>query len=238
MKALIKKSAAFPGRFRAARPAAFSRVELLVALAALAVVAALIIVPIRLTRDRARLRLCTDNLQQVSQAVLQYANEHQGQLPGPSASVPDTFWWFYKELVKGYVGLSGPSSTNDRVFACPLDRGYSDPKPFCRSSRFDYGSYVFNGVTLPGVPSIAGWKLAAVSQPKRTLLVMEWSAHAPLSWHRSRTGKANAPFYSGAQSVVAFADGRASFIPIYYDGYSAAFTRDPIAGYEYKYSGR
>jgi hypothetical protein len=67
---------------------------------------------------------------------------------------------------------------------------------------------------------------------------MEWVAHGPLSWHRSRTGKANAPFYKDAESVVAFADGQVSFIPIYFDGFNPAYTRDPIPGYAYKFSGK
>jgi hypothetical protein len=135
------------------------------------------------------------------------------------------------------VGLNGPSSTNDTVFACPDDRGYSDPIPFCRNARFDFGSYVFNGVTLPAMPNIAGWRLAAIKRPPRTLLVMEWTAHAPLSWHHSKTGRKNMPFYGDAESVVGFVDGHVSFSKIYYDGYNAAYTQDPIAGYEYQYSG-
>ncbi len=124
------------------------------------------------------------------------------------------------------------------MFACPSDRGYSDPAPFHLNRRFDFSSYVFNGVTLPGtpVPNIAGLPLSAVKQPKRTLLVMEWTAHAPLSWHKSRTGKQNSPFYCDAQSVVGFVDGHVSFCKIYYDGYNAAYTQDPIDGYEYQYS--
>jgi hypothetical protein len=93
---------------------------------------------------------------------------------------------------------------------------------------------VFNGVTLYGTPNIAGWKLPNLQQPKRTLLVMEWVAHAPLSWHRSKTGKANAPL-PDAESVVAFADGHVNLTKIYYDGYNAAYTRDPIPGYEYQH---
>ena len=88
------------------------------------------------------------------------------------------------------------------------------------------------------MPNIAGWKTTAVNLPQRTLLVMEWTAHAPLSWHRSRTGRANAPFYSDAQSVATFTDGHVAWLPIYYDGYNAAYTRDPIPGYDYKYSGQ
>jgi hypothetical protein len=66
---------------------------------------------------------------------------------------------------------------------------------------------------------------------------MEWTAHAPLSWHRSRTGQDNTPFYTDAESVVGYVDGHVAFIPIYYDGLNAAYTRDPASGYQYKYSG-
>jgi prepilin-type processing-associated H-X9-DG protein len=158
-------------------------------------------------------------------------------LPGAVADVPVNLWWWYKEQVKGYLGLQGPSAASDAVFACPEDRGYSEAVPFHLSPRFDYGSYVFNGVTLGGLPNIAGWKLASVNRPKQTLLVMEWTAHAPLSWHKSKTGKNNMPFYRDAQSVVGFVDGHVSFSKIYYDGYNAAYIHDPIAGYEYQYSG-
>jgi prepilin-type processing-associated H-X9-DG protein len=64
---------------------------------------------------------------------------------------------------------------------------------------------------------------------------MEWTAHAPLSWHRSLTGRRNHPFYNNAESMVGFVDGHVDFIPIYYDGINAAYTRDPIPGYKYKY---
>lgn len=219
------------------RSDAFTRTDLLMVLAAVAVLTALVTIPLAAVRRKAALSTCLGNLQQVNRAVLSYADDHQKTLPGPSATPHQDVWWWYKEQVKGYVNLTGQSSTNDRVFACPRDRGYSDPKPFHRNPRFDYGSYVFNGVSLPGVPNIAGWKVSSVGQPRRTLLVMEWAAHAPLSWHKSRTGRANAPFYNDAECVVAFVDGHASFSKIYYDGYNAAYTRDPAAGYDYKYSG-
>src|SRR6266540_362380 len=206
-------------------PVAFTRTDLLVAIATVAVLSAALITPLKMVRDRARLTICVRNLQQIGRAVLLYAEEHDTTLPGPVPGQPGDFWWWYKEQVKAYTGLSGSSSTNDRVFACPDDRGYTDPQPFCRSPRFDYGSYVFNGVTLFGTPNIAGWKLPALNQPRRTLLVLEWPAHAPLSWHRSKTGKANAPFYCDARNVVAFADGHVSLTKIYYDGYNAAYTR-------------
>jgi hypothetical protein len=233
-----KPRPALPLRFKQEQSclAGFTRTDLLVTVAAFSVLAALTIVTMANNRDKTRLKICTDNLQQVSRAVMLFADEHETRLPGLLRGEGESWWW-YKEEVKGYAGLSGPSSPNDRVFACPMDRGYSHPAPFYKNPRFDYSSYVFNGVTLMGTPNIAGWKFPAVQQPRRTLLVMEWAAHAPLSWHRSKTGKLNAPFYSDAESVAAFADGHVNLTKIYYDGYNAAYTRDPIPGYDYKYSG-
>ena len=169
-------------------------------------------------------------------AVLQYAEDNHRLLPAMDPSPPAGVWFWYKELVKGYVGLTGPSSPADKVFACPDDRGYTDPGPFYRNSKYDYGSYAFNGVTLPGVPNLAGKSVELIQNPGRTLLMMEWAAHAPLSWHRSRTGKKNQPFYNNAENVVGFVDGHVKLIPIYYDGINPAYSRDPIPGYEYKFS--
>ena len=177
------------------------------------------------------------NLKDVNVAVLHFAESNNDRLPDTEPGMKGGVWWWYKELVKGELGLRNPSSPADKIFACPDDRGYEEGKPFRLSAKFDYGSYVFNGVNLPGVPNIAGRKVATIKEPALTLLMMEWAAHAPLSWHRSRTGKKNQPFYSDAESVVGFLDGHVDFIPIYYDGMNAAYTRDPIPGYKYKYSG-
>src|SRR5690349_1972962 len=104
--------------------------DLLVLVAVLAIAAA-IIVPLQFARRaEARQSLCMNNLRQVNRAVLLYAEESQGALPAIATLKDDPIWWFYKELVKGHVGLSGKSSAADKVFACPSDRGYTDPYPF------------------------------------------------------------------------------------------------------------
>ena len=216
--------------------------DFLVTVAALALLAAIILPVVVRSRATSRLALCSANVQKVNRAVLQFAEENDQTLPRVDNSPAPGGWWYYKEQVKGYVGLTGPPSTNDVVFACPDDRGYGEDesekaRPFCKSGKYVYTSYVFNGVNLPGIPNIAGHQVSSIIDPSRTLLVMEWTAHGPLSWHRSRTGKANTPFYNDAESVVGFVDGRVGFIKIYYDGLNAAYTRDPPAGYNYKYSG-
>ena len=230
-----------PALLRARRPRlGFAFTELLVVLAVLSVLAAIVVPLVSRARAKTRLAQCVGNLEKVSRGILIYADEHQKALPALASSPAPGAWWWYKEQVKGYIGLTAPSSPSDKVFACPSDRGYDEEgsiKPFSQSAKHDFQSYVFNGVNLPGVPNIAGRELSSIKDPARTLLVMEWTAHAPLSWHRSQTGRANTPFYNDAESVVAFVDGRASLTKIYFDGMNAAYTRDPIPGYGYKYSG-
>lgn len=233
----------YPRGSRPSRPrrrrqlGAFTRTDLLVTSAVVLLLSALVVAQATTVRDRSRLAQCTSNLQQIDRALVSFGNDNNQTLPTVSPSDQNSLWWWYKEQVKKYVGLTGPSSPADKVFACPQDRGYSDPKPFCQSQRFDYGSYVFNGVTMEGVPNIAGWQLSSIKHPGRTLLVMEWTAHAPLSWHKSKTGRRNMPFYCDAQSVVGFVDGHVGLTRIYYDGYNAAYTQDPIEGYDYQFSG-
>ena len=218
-------------------PRRFTLTDLLVTVAVVSALCAIGLAQATAFRNRTRLARCIANLQQVDRAVLTFCNDNNQTFPTVSPANQKSLWWWYKEQVKRYAGLSGASSPKDKVFACPQDRGYSDPKPFCQSARFDYGSYVFNGVTMEGVPNIAGWRLSSIKHPARTLLVMEWTAHAPLSWHKSKTGRRNMPFYCDAESVAGFVDGHVALTRIYYDGYNAAYTRDPINGYDYQYSG-
>ena len=216
---------------------AFSLPDLLVVLGVVAVLIAVAVPMLARSRARSSQARCTSNLKQITGAVLLYADDYNGTLPSLESSQAKPVWWWYKELVKGHLGLVVASSPRDRVFACPDDRGYDEPRPFHASPKFDYGSYVFNGVNLSAMPNLAGKNIRSIKTPDKTLLVMEWTAHAPLSWHKSRTGKNNHPFYNDAESVVGFADAHVDLIKIHYDGLNAAYTRDPIPGYNYKYSG-
>jgi hypothetical protein len=217
--------------------AGFALPDLIYTSAVLSLLCVFIVVPWTKARQKAGLVQCTENLHQIGRALSLYCNDNHDTLP-VGMSVPSIeLWWSYKEQIKRYIPSSGPGFQLDKVFICPADRGYSDPQPFHKTARFAHSSYPYNGVTVTDVPSIAGWKSHEVKEPNKTLLAMEWCAHAPLSWHKSRTGKRNLPFYCDAESVVVFVDGHAVLTKIYYDGYNAAYTRDPIPGYNYKYSG-
>ena len=100
----------------------------------------------RRARSASNLARCTSNLGQVGKAILSYAHDHNDRLPNLVRSAPPEGWWAYKEAVKSYAGLTGSSSSADKVFACPEDRGYAEEgalKPFRTGARYNHTSYVF-----------------------------------------------------------------------------------------------
>jgi hypothetical protein len=114
-----------------------------------------------------------------------------------------------------------------------------------------YSSYVFNGGNfsisfpkgtppVPHWPGIAGRKLTSIKEPAKTVLVTEFPALLPYSWHQP----AGASHYNNALDMVSFVDGHVTFIKIYWDaavisgqGRAEAWQYDPPAGYDYKWSG-
>src|SRR5205823_4262101 len=147
---LILGQAPFTPHWRKLRARAFTLPDLLVVVALVAVLAAIAVPILARSRARSRQARCESNLKAITGAVLLYTEDSSGTFPELDAKQQLGVWWFYKELVKGRLGLIGPSTPRDKLFACPNDRGYDEPWPFHSSSKFDYGSYVFNGVNLPG----------------------------------------------------------------------------------------
>src|SRR5436309_9736988 len=138
------------------RSRGFSLPDLLVVIGILMMLAALAVPRAIKSGAKTRQVRCVSNLKEITRAVLLYADDYKGTLPLLDPSPPIGIWWQYKELVKGHLGLVGPSSPRDKLFACPSDRGYDEPIPFHLSAKFHFDSYVFNGVNLPGVPNLAG----------------------------------------------------------------------------------
>src|SRR5204863_1750513 len=62
--------------------AAYTKTELLVTLATVAVLAALVIAPLAVVRAQSRLKVCVRNLQQIGRAALLFAGDHETRLPG------------------------------------------------------------------------------------------------------------------------------------------------------------
>jgi prepilin-type N-terminal cleavage/methylation domain-containing protein len=240
----------------------FTLIELLVVIAIIAILAALLLPSLSSAKASAKRAACISNLQEVSIAVHLYSGDNHDTLPAASNVIWNTpgtnlFSVFYKRLVKGYLGLKGPSSPEDRVFACPADTFYYDfpsqtyePQSLHDQLIYDYTSYGFNGANaisdLPpaflheaSYPGIFGRKESTVRDPTKTFLLTEISAFYPFSWHEPKRLPPGQFGINDAKNVVSFVDGHVSYIKIYWNSsYNMMGSLyDPPAGYDYKRSG-
>jgi prepilin-type processing-associated H-X9-DG protein len=94
-------------------------------------------------------------------------------------------------------------------------------------------------------PGIGGWKFGSIRGPAKTILVTEWPAIFPYSWHQPEAPYNNKfpPFFNNARNNVSFVDGHVNYTRIYWDTnyvlwlHFCAWQYDPPAGYDYKWSG-
>ena len=238
------------------RKSAFTLIELLVVIAIIAILAALLFPAIIAAKSKAQRTFCANNLRQINLGVRMYSDDSSDKAPHTPGTTnsPALNWSGYKNLMKGYVGLNGASSPQDKLFACPADTLFYDvasgsftnsDQPMHEQGFSDFSSYGFNGGnarTNSNAPGIAGRNLSSIRNPSRTVLVAENSAFAPWSWHEPKKpfSPANAIF-NDAKNMVSFVDGHLSYIKIYWGGNNPpgalALHHDPPAGYDYQWSG-
>ena len=238
----------------------FTLVELLVTIAVLGILAAMLLPALSSAKQRANRATCLNNLKQTAVGVTLYADEHENVLAVVSTNhAPDVFT-DYKRWIRRYVGLTGASSPQDVLFACPADKfhytgayasTYVPESCHSQSNHYDYSSYVFNAGNLRSdypftnvFPGIAGRRLTSIRNTSQTVLVSEVPALMPYSWHQPRRLPSGlVAGVNNSQDMVSFVDGHVRYLKIFWDeinvasGHEQAWHYDPPAGYAYKWSG-
>jgi len=210
----------------------FTLIELLMVIAVIAILAALLLPALSQAKGKARQTACLNNQKQVNVAIRLYAEDSADALPVLPVPnpYPNGVGAYYKQMVKGYLGLNGPASPSEPVFECPSDRLLKTQVGHA------FTSYTFNGYELaPGsIPRITGKKLSAIHSPTKAVLLAEWPAFFGGSWHPVVNRD-----YPDARNVVTFVDGHGALTKIYWDGVSdsAPCNYEPTTGYSYSWDG-
>lgn len=211
---------------------AFTLIELLVVIAVIGILAALLLPALGRAKETAKRTSCLSNLRQVALGIRLYADDHQDSLPvlpDPNP-YPNGVGAFYKELVKGYLGLTGPATPRKTVFVCPSDRTLRT------QAGHAFSSYTFNGYEVgPGdIERITGKKFSVIGHPSKAVLAGEWPAFFGGAWHPTINGDT-----PDAKNILGFVDGHASLSRIYWNGVpdSNPGSYEPPSRYDYQWNG-
>jgi len=150
----------------------FTLTELLIVIGIIAVLAGFLLTTYSRSREQANRAICANNLRQVTLALLSYAQDNDGKLPGPADTTADRAEdWFYwrntsphntsKSIVLKYVHQ--PDAT--KILRCPSDD--TDNRPAGANIPYRY-SYTLSSM-------FALKRIQTVLSPSTKLMMVEES---------------------------------------------------------------
>ena len=233
----------------------FTLIELLVVIAIIGILAALLLPILVTTKEKVKRTVCLNNLRQINLAVRMYSDDSNDTSPSVGQATNQILMYSYRKLIQNYVGPNGTPLFTNKLFACPSDTfnySFGPPdgqvmfvaKSLHEESWAEYSSYSFNGLNqFTNTPGISGLTLSSIKHPATTILVAEFPAFFPYSWHQPKqpVSNTNNCIFDNSMDMVSFVDGHVSFIKMYwkYVWPPTLFSSDynPPAGYDYQWSG-
>lgn len=206
-----------PAPFRRLPRRAFTLVELLVVIAVLGILAAILIPVVARVRASARSTHCVSNLQQLGRAFTLHAEDHRGCLPAPVAATGEIVPWY--AAIQPYTGSpwTGDFAQLAAVFSCPTwsDLDARVPAP----DDIGYAMSAVLGATYAPTRPVA---LSSITEPSRTVLVLELSGSDSIVFPRADDPSGFAAWYCshhdgqgcdrhGGGANYLFADGHVAY---------------------------
>ena len=237
------------------RARGFTLIELLVVIGIIALLMALLVPTIGGALERARETMCASNEKQLVLACINYAGDHDGQLPTArkwiSASTPIGF----RTISTVTNGVIYPYVKDLKLYICPTFSRITRPSfpdaidSYSMNFRVDdltsgSQSGINNTTTLSGVrnpgncvfiaeenPPITGWSPAYINGVRMTDIgiddaVLSW-AHGAETWNTASYRNAPATYHRNQSAKTAF-----------FDGHSETFIMDEQFQWRYRFETR
>lgn len=200
--------------------AGFTLVELLTALALVAILAAILIPAINAVRHQALVNKSTATIRALGTASLLYANDHNGKWPRSThSSAPgERNWWL---ALSAYLWPIEITSKYDPLYKEYQERILRDPLDKTESNQYSYGFNVhlqLNPVydDYTGSPT-TWWYLQNVPNPNRTVLFassdLESSDHFMAHfWGSQEDAEHDLATRDGDRSAIVYCDGHVEWL--------------------------
>lgn len=224
---------------RPARSRAFTLIELLSVTAIIAVLSLITLVGVRAARKASYGATCMSNYRQLGVAILTYAGDHKGSLPGPMGSAQQAASYKQSEILayqggkrilvtylRPYIELRIPANATDYYLApimlCPawnaVTERYDPANQYKENSNSPYSSELLRvnqsgfgyDATNAYAQMFPNVKLSAISNP-----ATQWGVRELYDGSGNKVPK---PWHGGNRYTVVYIDGhvQSNIVPLEY----------------------